>query len=359
MNIFRNFFSLFNSKKENGIINEKEEKQNILKLPYELYLEFIDYVKNRYDDDIDRISKFEYTEKIGSFQKLLKEAIDNGDLKYADNYEKLLLLKIPELKEILKLYELKTSGKKDELIKRIKENILEKDLIKLLPAKPAIVLTEKTKILLSEYKNNNKNKIRKLEEETINLIYTTFDKKIVDDNFNKYIFYNRNDLFKKESNIENINKLELWENYFKVISKVELKDLKNSDEFKKRMKAIIIYCAVYNGFLRFSLSSKIIEFLDEEILNPHLDEVLLKIGYCNEKLTNKFRLERYIRYYIFLVLRQENLNSLKEAGIKKIGILKYSDECYLHTGKEVYNLETDIVPELPSDYCCDCEYMML
>lgn len=363
MEIYKKILSFFKGK-ENKIINDFQEVKGkctstIEEMPHSFYLEFIDYVKNRFYSDIERISKFEYNEKIGDFEYLLKKAIENEDLKYADNYEKLYLLKIPELKEILKFYKLKVNGKKDELIERIKENIETDKLKKLVPEEKAIVLTQKSKVSLKKYKDKVKSEKIEMETETLSLIYNTFNKNIVDSNLDKYKLYDRSDLFKSNTNIENIENLELWKNYFKVISQTELKDLKNNAEFQKRLKAVIIYCAVYGGFLRFSLDNIILSFLGEEILNPHLDEILLKMGYSKEKINNKLRLERYIKYYILFVLRQSNLKSLKEAGIEKIGILKYSDECYLHTGKEIYNLKTDEIPELPTDYCCDCEYMML
>ncbi len=360
MEIYKKIFSFFKTEKNETI--KKSEKENTStnkeKTSY-LYLEFLNYVKNRFITDIERISRFEYNEKIGNFKITLKESIENEDLKYADNYEKLELLKISDLKNILKFYNLKVSGKKDELIERIKENISIYNLEKILPKEKAIVLTEKTKILLKEYQSNMNREKEKREIETLNLIYKTFNKEIVDSNLEKYKIYERNDLFKKNENISNIENLELWKNYFEVISQIRLKDLKNSINFQKKMKAVIIYCAVYGGFLKFTLNDIILNFLGEEILNQHLDEVLLKMGYTKEKINNKLRLERYIKYYILFVLRQNNLSCLKEAGIEKIGVLKYSDECYIHTGKEIYNLETDKIPELPTDYCCDCEYMML
>ena len=55
--------------------------------------------------------------------KKIKEYIDNGYLKIATNDDKLSFLTIADLKKILKANSLKVSGKKSELIDRIKNNI--------------------------------------------------------------------------------------------------------------------------------------------------------------------------------------------------------------------------------------------
>ena len=73
----------------------------------------------------------------------------------------------------------------------------------------------------------------KWKQKLLVFIYNTFNKNIVDSNLDKYKLYDRSDLFKSNTNIENIENLELWKNYFKVISQTELKDLKNNAEFQK------------------------------------------------------------------------------------------------------------------------------
>lgn len=72
----------------------------------------------------------------------LKKLMEHGYLEYATPEDSLVSLKVPELKEILKTKDLKVSGKKAELIERIKEHF-SPDEISEYVKQPTIKLTAK------------------------------------------------------------------------------------------------------------------------------------------------------------------------------------------------------------------------
>lgn len=83
------------------------------------------WLNNRdYYADIPLYFEYEFGINTSSHKELL---ITKGFLEFASPSESLSALKIPELKEILRNNSLKLSGKKSELVFRIKENLNEKD----------------------------------------------------------------------------------------------------------------------------------------------------------------------------------------------------------------------------------------
>lgn len=83
----------------------------------------------------------------------IKEYIDNGYLKIATNIDKLSFLTVDELKNILKVNSLKISGKKEELIDRIKSNVQENQYIAYLPIGEYITRTDRGNIRYTELLN--------------------------------------------------------------------------------------------------------------------------------------------------------------------------------------------------------------
>ena len=84
----------------------------------------------------------------------IKEYIDNGCLKIATNKDKLSILPVTDLKEILKVNSLKVSGKKAELIDRIKDSIPEEKYKIYLPCEKYIVRTDKGEMKYKEFINS-------------------------------------------------------------------------------------------------------------------------------------------------------------------------------------------------------------
>lgn len=66
----------------------------------------------------------ELFEKDATIREYIENLRIQGYIEYVDENEKLKLLKVVDLKNILKIFNLKTSGKKIELIERIRNNIL-------------------------------------------------------------------------------------------------------------------------------------------------------------------------------------------------------------------------------------------
>ncbi len=115
-------------------------------LPGEVVL--LDWVENK---AINRKSPQYFHYKYGintelSIEKLLK----NNFLRHSTPYESLNSLKVNELKIILKNNSLKVSGKKSELINRIKENISEQSIIEYIK-EPSLIITDRGKRVFEEY----------------------------------------------------------------------------------------------------------------------------------------------------------------------------------------------------------------
>lgn len=80
----------------------------------------------------------------------IEKLLENNFLRHSTPYESLNSLKVNELKTILKDNSLKVSGKKSELINRIKENISEKS-VKEYIKEPSLIITDRGKRVFEEY----------------------------------------------------------------------------------------------------------------------------------------------------------------------------------------------------------------
>lgn len=96
------------------------------------YIKYLDaFSRNAKDKTIERIAKHYDTTPA----KLMRQAKEDNYIDLAPPINGAYELKISELKGILKANDLKVSGKKDELIERIGENLDEKELKRLFPKK--------------------------------------------------------------------------------------------------------------------------------------------------------------------------------------------------------------------------------
>ncbi len=92
---------------------------------------------------------FEYTYGIDA-KKSSTKLIENEFLISAPPEVALMSLKVTELKEILKDRNLKVSGKKNELVKRLNESLSDEEILKYITKQP-LVISSKGKLLLDEY----------------------------------------------------------------------------------------------------------------------------------------------------------------------------------------------------------------
>ena len=85
----------------------------------EIEIIFLDYIKNRKEEDIKRALQNQFIEEIENSNDLFENLIESGFLKEADSKEKLDFLKIPELKNIALKLNIEVPELKDEIIETI------------------------------------------------------------------------------------------------------------------------------------------------------------------------------------------------------------------------------------------------
>lgn len=355
MKVFGKLLNIFvKGKKTEKKLPEKHTEINL-----DILIEFANYIKNRNEEEIKRISKFEYVDGL-DFYNTIHKLMENNILKNATTYEKLLILKVVDLKKILKDFKLKSTGKKEELIQRITSNINELSIKKYVSKGNVIVLTDIGKIKIEEYEIKKEFLKKELKEKLLFAIENN-DKKYCDSLKNSYKIFERSDIFKKDDSIPKIEINNLKKIMFNELKIIELKDIKNSENYQKKLRNVMVYLAIYGGLIGFSIDSIILRYLDEDIIAPRLEEIMLKIGYSQKGITNETMLNEYIKFYISKIMKKNTLKVFKEAQIKKVQILKINPNCYIH--KEINSDETfeinDELEDLPIDYGCECEYIMV
>lgn len=118
-----------------------------------------------YNDAIEYLKRFDF--RIFKISKQIQYYIDNGYIKQAVGIDNIKFLKVTELKEILRKYGLKVSGKKDELIMRLKDNISEDELLKYVPSDAYLTRTDKGTRLYHELIEQREQEKQALYNETI------------------------------------------------------------------------------------------------------------------------------------------------------------------------------------------------
>lgn len=108
----------------------------------------IDWIDGHYIDS-SFPGYFEYKYGINT-EKSASKLLDKGFISEATPIESLKSFKVPELKEVLKQNELKVSGKKQELIDRLSENLSENEISNYIDKKP-LKITSKGQEALDEY----------------------------------------------------------------------------------------------------------------------------------------------------------------------------------------------------------------
>lgn len=103
--------------------------------------------------------------------------ISKGFLRCATPFESLNSFKVPELKTILKTFDKKTSGKKSDLINRIKSSILENEL----PSVKSYKLTLSGELLTKKYRNVIWGHLNSSSDDNVNAF--TFEKNLEVDPF--------------------------------------------------------------------------------------------------------------------------------------------------------------------------------
>lgn len=151
-------FLFGNDQQKKNQISSIEIPRNDIKI---LFLKRIKGMDMNFDFD-----SLGYKDYLGGSDKIISEFVGNGLIRSSEYLD---TLKLPEVKDILKRNELSISGKKADLISRIKENIspdkyLKKDF------KNFFVLTEKGLDTISKYETKYRAEIDKFSEEILNLI---------------------------------------------------------------------------------------------------------------------------------------------------------------------------------------------
>lgn len=213
---------------------------------------------------------------------------------------------IPELKKILKQLKLPISGKKVELIERIKSNTTEiqrNDLCSTL----YYVLTDKGIKENESFISQRKDKTRKLKLEIYNFIKSGDFKNAV---FAMCVSYSQ-EVIPPGIGTDWTNKEQIWENQQKILKQIqgyELSDLNNSNAFKD----ILIKCVFYDSLIEHELWHSIALFVRDtrEQLNcENLSHFFKKYNYDPSEDQKWYTYLSTKRYNSFQMNMSKTLNS--------------------------------------------------
>ena len=183
---------------------------------------------NRFSDDLP-----------GVIAQLKREELLT-EVSFADD---LSLLKMPQLKEISKKFNLKVSGKKNELIERIQDNVWKEELLEDFPFlnDRVYIITEKGKEALNAYAIEEESKLRNLEDECFDLIC----RKRIGDAYKRVEIYREEQRIPRESEeygnsggYAELREEESYGIYCFMNSRLELPS--GLSEYEYQMKAILV-----------------------------------------------------------------------------------------------------------------------
>lgn len=135
-----------------------------------IILDFLKKVKGRSPNEIYKIFYFRSKSFVDKWYNF---CINENLIALSSGYAVLPFCTVDELKYILKEHSLKVSGKKAELIERIKENIIESDL----HLNSSIVLTGKGMEIYNNFENKSKEELQETFNNAVNLM---FENKYID-----------------------------------------------------------------------------------------------------------------------------------------------------------------------------------
>lgn len=126
----------------------------------EIEIVFLDYIKNRKEEDVERIFLNEFIEELEDGKKLFDNFLEQGVLKEAGPEEKLNFLKIPELEVISSRLNIQKSNKKNEIIEMIINEDESTGYAEVLNFN-AYIITEKGQEIVDKYLSE----VKKIQEE--------------------------------------------------------------------------------------------------------------------------------------------------------------------------------------------------
>ena len=250
-------------------------------------------------------------------QKYHKELIEQGYYRLADITEILKSYKVDELKNILKDSNLKVTGKKLELINRIKEEVPENVINRIKSYKQIYVLSEKGNKFLDENRDYVKIHIHSSWQITIDdykkdkkqsnsylsfndIAWRIFNQRTIEYSKNKQYglvrnnFYNMYQLLKEEEKseraLEMLIKVIIYD--LSGVSTIELLDLYKEGIYDKDQ--------VLNSYSNIFLAPGIIKaisdlepFYSEKLARDVYKKVFLPINFCSENLLIEFMNDLY------------------------------------------------------------------
>ena len=280
---------------------DSKEKQDYAKTVF-LYVNSNNKVKN----NNEYAGYIFYECGIANPKKYHQQLIRNGYLKEAKTSELLYKFKVDELKKILEENNLKTTGKKAELIDRINDKIPEEKLNEINFDKDIYILSEKGNSYLENHKDyikihNHPNWQIKLEEyfETKRkLNFSASFNDVAWSIFNKRMleFYSKNQYGLQRNNYWNMFQLLIEEKKekqaFEMIIKVIIYDLSGVDT----LRTIELYeSGIYtkkellNSYSNIFLAPGIIkellkldQFYNDKLIKMIYKQVVLPINFCSE-----------------------------------------------------------------------------
>ncbi len=259
----------------------------------EIEIIFLDYIKNRKEEDIKRALQNQFIEEIQDSSDLFEKLIENGFLKEANPEEKLSFLKIPELKNIALKLNIEIPELKEEIIETIIKEDVNSDYAEELNFK-AYVLTESGKEIIDKniqtIKNIQKEKAEKiieaienndiLEAWKLNQEIKTFE---ISDLFFKPDLDSESVDFYLEA-FEELDKIDLskyidnneeYINNFVLFYKCANIDYKNREKYKEHfLKENLVGSQVENMKLVHSKSKKV----EEKVFEDFENFVSMKVG---------------------------------------------------------------------------------
>jgi len=290
--VFSKLMSIFNSKKNNEVINKKVKS-----------ISSEEELEDRHYEFLKRIDKHNVGVEFSGVITLLrlnqKETIKTFItlelIKISDYKEEIQIMTIPQLKDILRSKQCKLTGKKQELVERVFENFSSEEFSKLAKGNKYYILTKKGKEALEIYNNKKEKDLEKAEDECIQFI----KQKKIDEAYKRMAIYESKKTLKRGMGID-------WNvEYRNGLNKIELMLL---NELYKEYD-IELVCAV--AMISFWGNKNVKRIISRNFNNLTHEEVSV----IKEKASYVFKVNNTKR----------ELLELKEAGIEKYKFLASLD----------------------------------
>lgn len=316
-------------------------------------------------------------DKIKDLNSFIKLCISKGYVNNKDIKSSLEKLTVLELKELLKLNNLSKSGKKIDIINRIKENIPSSKIKEYSGFQMFYSVSDEVENRIGEYIQQKQRNFTDMFLDMVN--FTKIGQ--IDNAVKRCLDYENNLVFLPRYSTGEINKCSISKRQIQEFNMaflhLEYSDVENTEAYKKVLRAIVVACMITSAdSMRKNFAVECIRSITDEKFNCPELKYFLENSYCylykylgntrKDIDTEELMLKIYIHTKMFEASNKYVLYEAKNSkdshidGIQVLAPNTPEDKCKIcKYDKKVYKLkELNKLPKLPAHYGCRCLYLI-